>query len=63
MYNCDETVSLEANKVIKSYANKKISLLRQFHIKLSVDEKKHMKSLSTEIQIDNYVHNIIMKKL
>lgn len=54
---------MEANKAIKSYANKKISLLRQFHIKLSVEEKKYMKSLSTEIQIDNYVHNIIMKKL
>ena len=63
MYNCDETVSLEANKAIKSYSNKKINLLRQSHIKLSVEEKKYMKSLSTEIQIDNYVHNIIMKKL
>ena len=63
MYNYNDTGSMEASKVIKSYANKKISLLRQFHIKLSVDEKKYMKSLSTEIQIDNYVHNIIMKKL
>lgn len=54
---------MEANEAIKSYANKKINLLRQFHIKLSVEEKKYMKSLSTKIQIDNYAHDIIMKKL
>lgn len=54
---------MKANEAIESYANKKINMLKQFHIKLSIDEKKHMKSLSTEIQVDNYAHDIIMRKL
>lgn len=47
---------------LSEYVCEKIVVLRQLNIKLDDDQIKHMKSLKNEIQVDNYAHDLIMKK-
>ena len=47
---------------LSEYVREKIVVLRQLNIKLDNDKIKHMKSLKNEIQVDNYAHDLIMKK-
>lgn len=47
---------------LSEYVCEKIVVLRQLNIKLDDDQIKHMKSLKNEIQVDNYAHDLIIKK-
>jgi hypothetical protein len=48
---------------MKSYIRAKKSLLREMCIKLTNTEDEYLNSLQTEIQVDNYVRQLILKKL
>ena len=49
---------------MEAYVAQKIKMLRKdFHIRLTTAEIKHMKSLQTEISVDNYVRTLISTKL
>ena len=49
---------------METYVAQKIKMLRKdFHIRLTTAEIKHMKSLQTEISVDNYVRTLISTKL
>ena len=53
-----ETVS------IKAYIKEKIRMLKKdFYINLTDEEINHMKSLTRDIDVDHYAHDIIMSKL
>ena len=43
------------------YIKEKIKLLKDFKIHLNKQQLKHIKSLKTEIQVDNYAHDLIFK--
>ena len=43
------------------YVDKKISVFKQLGITLTKEQIEHMRSLKTEIQVDNYAHDIIKK--
>lgn len=47
---------------LSGYVREKIVVLRQLGIVMDNDQIKHMKSLKSELQIDNYAHDLIMKK-
>lgn len=48
---------------LKQYVKLKLRMLeRDFHIKMSPSEIKHMQSLKNVIQIDNYARDLIFKK-
>ena len=55
----------EEEKVdLKTYIKGKIKMLRkEFHIRLTESEIQHLKSLQTEIAVDNYCHDLFMKRL
>lgn len=50
----------EEEKVdMKTYINDKIKMLRkEFHIRLTESEIQHLKSLKTEIAVDNYCRSL-----
>ena len=48
---------------MQEYVIGKLRVLRDMHIKLTREEKEHMKQLQTQIQVDNYAHRLIMQKL
>ena len=48
---------------MKQYIREKVQVLKEFGIYLTRSELAHMKSLKTEIAIDNYARSIIMAKL
>lgn len=48
---------------LNAYKQYKKSVLKDMHIILTSEEKQHLKSLTTEVQIDNYVRSIIMHRL
>ena len=45
---------------IQSYIKQKIKLLRQLCITLNNEQLEHILSLKTEIQVDNYAHDLIV---
>lgn len=48
----------------KTYVKEKIRMLKkEFCIPVTSEEKEHFYSLKNEIQVDNYVKTLIMKKL
>lgn len=47
---------------LNSYIIEKLRVLRELQITLTYDQLKHMKSLKSEIQVDNYAHDLIMKR-
>jgi hypothetical protein len=47
---------------LSRYVREKIVVLRQLGIVVDEDQIKHMKSLKNEIQVDNYAHDLIMKR-
>ena len=52
------------DKSIKSYIKEKIRMLKKdFFIKLTDEEINHLKSMTRDIDVDHYVHDLIMKKL
>ena len=48
---------------MQEYVREKLIVLRDMNIKLTREEKEHMKQLDTQIQVDNYAHRLIMQKL
>ena len=44
---------------MKAYIKEKISLLRDFGITLNSEQLKHIKSLKTEIAVDNFAHDLL----
>jgi hypothetical protein len=49
---------------IGDYIEQKAEMLKKdFHIKLSAKETRHLYLLSTEIAVDNYIRTIIQNKL
>lgn len=45
------------------YKKYKIRLLKQLMISVTKEMKEHLKILNSEIAIDNYVHDLIMRYL
>ena len=49
---------------METYVAQKIKMLRKdFHIRLTTTEIKHMQALTTEISVDNYARTLISTKL
>ena len=48
---------------MKAYIKEKLDILDDFYIKLNAAEIKHLKSLTSEIQVDNYVRDLFKKYL
>ena len=49
---------------LSEYVSKKIAMLEnEFYIRLSDEEIFHMRSLKTEVDVNKYVHQIIVQKL
>ena len=49
---------------MEAYIAQKIKMLRKdFHIRLTTTEIRHMQALTTEISVDNYVRTLISTKL
>ena len=47
-----------------AYVNERICMLEeQFKISLTKEEKQHLHELATEISVDNFVRDIIRRKL
>lgn len=44
------------------YVKAKINVFKQLHIPLTKEQIDHMRSLKTEIQVDNYAHDLIVGK-
>lgn len=45
---------------LKQYINQKIRILqRDFKVYLTDEQMDHMKSLTSEIQVDNYAHTLL----
>lgn len=57
MYICYTPNTLE------EYKKEKLSVLKDFCIRLNKTEKEHLHSLPSEIAVDNYVHTLIMERL
>lgn len=52
----------ERTKTLSSYKKWKIKMLKKdFCIKLSPDEEKHINNLKTEMEIDRYIHTLLNK--
>ena len=47
---------------IESYIKHKIRILKQLGIRLTNAEREHIKSLKTEIAVDNYARSIILRE-
>lgn len=48
---------------MKEYVREKMRMLREFCIQLTSQEQEYMHSLQSEVQIDNFVRDLIMRKL
>ena len=46
----------------ESYIKEKIKVFKQLCIPLTKEQIEHMRSLKTEIQVDNYAHDLIVGK-
>ena len=44
---------------MNEYIQEKIKTLRELGIQLSRTQREHIKGLKTEIQVDNYAHDLI----
>lgn len=53
----------EIKMSLKAYKRDKLRILNQMHIKLSLDEEQHLMSMTREIDVDNFVHRLIMTRL
>jgi hypothetical protein len=53
----------EAMVSLKAYKREKLRILNQMHIQLSLDEEQHLMSMQREIDVDNFVHRLIMTRL
>ena len=47
---------------MKKYVKEKISVLRDLCVKLSADDKRHLRSLKTEIAVDNFARDLIKRE-
>jgi hypothetical protein len=54
---------MKGDEIMSDYINEKIDVLKQLGIKLTKEQKNHMCSLTSEIAIDNYAHDLIMKRV
>lgn len=49
---------------IDEYIEEKIRIIKEeFYIRLTEDEEEHFKTLKTERDVDQYAHDIFMRKL
>lgn len=48
---------------MSEYIEEKIRVLKELGIKLNKEQKNHMCSLNSEIAIDNYAHDLIIKHI
>jgi hypothetical protein len=46
---------------VDHYITEKIKILKELKIFLNRDELKHMKSLKTEVEVDRFARDLIMK--
>ena len=52
------------DSTLKGYIKEKIRIIeKEFHIPLTLDEKMHMQNLTSETDVDQYAHDIFMRKL
>lgn len=49
-------------KTLENYIKDKIKVLNQLCIELSWKELEHLKSLKSEIQVDNYARELIKRR-
>ena len=47
---------------MNEYIKEKIRILGQLGVYLRKEQKEHMSSLKTEIQVDNYAHDLLWGK-
>ena len=45
---------------LKAYVREKIKVLKELNITLTDGQIKHIQSLKSELQVDNYAHDLIM---
>ena len=49
---------------VKTYAKAKVKMLKEdFHLRLTKSEVDRMKSMTREIDVDNFAHDLIARKL
>ena len=64
---CDKNIKGESEAMtdetmdINTYIKHKIKILKQLCIRLTNEQLEHMLSLKTEIAVDNYAHDLIVK--
>lgn len=44
---------------MKEYIREKIRILKQFNVKLTDEQLRHIRSLKTEIEVDNFAHDLL----
>jgi hypothetical protein len=55
----DKTSTKPRNMSLKAYRKMKLKMLEEFSIRLTAEQKAHVNSLQTEIQIDNFCITVI----
>ena len=48
---------------ISKYIKEREDMLKDFRIRMNKTEREHLHSLTTEISVDNFIRDIIRKKL
>ena len=48
---------------LRKYIEEREDMLKDFKIRLTKSDKEHLYELSTEISVDNFIREIIRKKL
>lgn len=48
---------------LEEYIEQKLEMLRDFHCRITEEQLEHFKTLTTEIQVDNYAKDLITRRL
>ena len=55
---------INPDKALDRYIIEKLVMIeRDFYIRLTEDERDHMLSLKTEMDVDHYAHDLLINKL
>lgn len=60
-YRDYKAVDVNSPKYLKAYIKEKIKILKDLGIAVTDEHKKHMESLKTDLEIDQYAHKLIME--
>ena len=48
---------------LEEYIEQKLEMLSDFHCRVTKEDIEHFKTLTTEIQVDNYAKDLITRRL